>query len=60
VRHNRCPGLIVLELNELCPSLLDRWMGEGLLPNFSALHARSDVFVTRADVSEPALLEPWI
>ncbi|MFT4026409.1 MAG: hypothetical protein QM676_06375 [Novosphingobium sp.] len=52
--------LIALELNELCPHLLARWMAEGSLPNFKALHEQSDVFVTRADVEEPALLEPWI
>lgn len=52
--------LIVLELNELCPHLLTRWMADGSLPNFARLHARSDVFVTRPDVEEPALLEPWI
>jgi hypothetical protein len=52
--------LIALELNELCPALLDKWMQAGLLPNFAKLHARSDVFVTKADVEEPALLEPWI
>lgn len=52
--------LIVLELNELCPQLLARWMADGSLPNFRRLHARSDVFVTRADVDDAALLEPWI
>lgn len=52
--------LIALEFNELCPALLDRWMQEGLLPNFSRLHAESEVFVTAADVDDPALLEPWI
>jgi hypothetical protein len=52
--------LIALELNELCPALLQRWMAEGSLPNFKALHDQSDVFVTQADVDEPALLEPWI
>jgi hypothetical protein len=52
--------LIVLELNELCPALLARWMADGSLPNFAALHARSDVFVTRPDVEDAALLEPWI
>jgi hypothetical protein len=35
-------------------------MDEGLLPNFSRLHRQSDVFVTSADVTDPALLEPWI
>jgi hypothetical protein len=52
--------LIVLELNELCPHLLERWMADGSLPNFRRLHTRSDVFVTRADVEDAALLEPWI
>lgn len=52
--------LIALELNELCPSLLARWMADGSLPNFKRLHDSSEVFVTRADVEEPALLEPWI
>lgn len=52
--------LIVLELNELCPQLLARWMADGSLPNFRKLHARSDVFITRADVEDAALLEPWI
>lgn len=52
--------LIALELNELCPDLLARWMADGSLPNFKRLHDASEVFVTRADVEEPALLEPWI
>jgi hypothetical protein len=54
------PRLIALELNELCPALLQRWMAEGLLPNFKRLHDQSDVFVTRADVEDSALMEPWI
>ena len=52
--------LIALELNELCPNLLGQWMADGSLPNFRRLHDQSDVFVTNADVDEPALLEPWI
>lgn len=57
-RGNR--RVIALELNELCPALLSRWMADGSLPNFRRLHDSSEVFVTRADVDEPALLEPWI
>ncbi|WP_137172584.1 hypothetical protein [Massilia sp. HP4] len=53
-------NVIVMEFNELCPSLLDRWMNEGRLPNFKRLHQQSDVFVTEADVKDPAQLEPWI
>ena len=52
--------VIVLELNELCQPLIERWAGEGLLPNFRKLMAVCDTFTTRADVTEPALLEPWI
>src|SRR4028118_1585184 len=52
--------VIVLELNELCPPLLDRWMADGSLPNFKRLHDSSDVFQTQADVTEPDKLEPWI
>lgn len=52
--------IIALELNELCPALLDRWMAEGRLPHFKALHEESAVHVTHADVEDSAQLEPWI
>ena len=52
--------IILMEFNELCPSLLERWMAEGRLPNFARLHRQSDVFITNADVKDPAQLEPWI
>jgi hypothetical protein len=51
--------MILLEFNELCPSLLDKWMGEGRLPNFRRFYDASDVFVSEAD-AEPPALEPWI
>lgn len=51
---------IVMEFNELCPELIDRWIGEGKLPNFAAMRGESDVFTTVADVEDPGLLEPWI
>jgi len=54
------PPVILMEFNELCPDLLDRWIGERRLPNFARLQAMSDVFVTDADVTDPAQLEPWI
>ncbi|WP_156839642.1 alkaline phosphatase family protein [Novosphingobium aquimarinum] len=56
----RAERIIALELNELCPDLLERWMAEGRLPNFRALYEESAVHVTSADVTEPAQLEPWI
>ncbi len=52
--------LIALEFNELCPSLLARWMAVGILPNFARLHQQCEIYVTEPDVSDPALLEPWI
>lgn len=52
--------VLLLEFNELCPALLDRWIGEGLLPGFARLRSASDVYTTVADVSDSALLEPWI
>ncbi len=51
--------MILLEFNELCPSLLDKWMGEGKLPNFKKFYQASDVFVSEADCDAPAL-EPWV
>lgn len=53
------PKIVMLEFNELCPPLLDRWMASGELPNFKALHNNSQVFITEAD-AEPPALEPWI
>jgi hypothetical protein len=50
----------MLEFNEICPSLIDKWMGEGKLPSFAAFHRSSEVFTTFADVSDPEYLEPWI
>ena len=52
--------VLLLEFNEICPPLLDRWMGEGKLPNFAALHRASQVFTTVADELDPENLEPWI
>lgn len=51
--------LLVLELNELCPPLLERFMAAGDLPSLARLHAESTVCVT--DPQEPQeLLNPWI
>jgi Type I phosphodiesterase / nucleotide pyrophosphatase len=59
-KQARTGKLIVAEFNELCPWLIDQWMGEGLLPNFKRMHGQSAVFGTMADVNDPANLEPWI
>lgn len=52
--------ILSLELNELCASLLERWMADGSLPNFRRLHGQSHVFETQADTHSPEELEPWI
>ncbi len=52
--------IILIEFNELCPPLLDRWMAEGQLPNFKRLHDQAQVFVTEADERQAPNLEPWI
>lgn len=52
--------VLLLEFNEICPPLLDKWMGEGKLPNFSAFYNSSQVFTSLADVADPDYLEPWI
>lgn len=51
--------LLLLELNELCPPLLEDLMAAGDLPNFSRLHRESLVHVT--DAEEPqGRLNPWV
>jgi len=49
--------VLMLELNELCPPIIERMMAAGELPNFKALHTDSDVYVTYTD--DPSL-EPWV
>ena len=53
-------NIILLEFNELCPHLLDKWMAAGLLPNFRKFFENSAAFITQADVDKPEYLEPWI
>ncbi len=52
--------LILIEMNELCPDLLRKWMEAGELPNFSRFYRESDVFTTDVDVEDSKYLEPWI
>lgn len=54
------PPIILIEFNELCPPLIERWIAGGALPNFARLKERATVFTTRADVDHPGHLEPWI
>lgn len=49
--------LILLELNELCPQLLDTFIAQGHLPNFERLRGVSRKFITH---TTEELLEPWV
>lgn len=51
--------VVVLELNELTPAIMDRFITDGRLPNFKRLRDHSDVFITDAE-ERPPYLEPWI
>jgi hypothetical protein len=51
--------IILLEFNELCPSLMHRFMAAGRLPNFQRFHDASLVYTTRAEERAP-YLDPWI
>lgn len=51
--------LVMLEFNELCPTLMDRFIDQGYLPNFARLKRESFVYTTEAEEQAP-YLEPWI
>lgn len=51
--------LILLELNELTPVLMEKFIAQGLLPNFKALRDQSECYISDAE-QEPPALEPWI
>jgi hypothetical protein len=51
--------LILLEFNELSPPLMERFIKDGLLPNFAKLFAESSTYVTDAG-EDPPRLNPWI
>ena len=52
-------NVILIEFNELCPPLLERFINQGLLPNFKKFRDASTVYVTDSTSDEPNL-EPWI
>ena len=53
------PSVILIELNELVPELMGRFMSEGQLPNFKRFHDESLVYTTDADESGDNL-NPWV
>jgi hypothetical protein len=56
---SKANSVIVLELNELTPALMDRFIAEGHLPGFAKLRREATVCITDAE-EEPPNLEPWI
>lgn len=52
-------SVLVLEFNELTPSLMHKWMDAGLLPGFRRLHDESTCYITDAEESGKRL-EPWV
>ena len=53
------PCVIMLEFNELCPDLMNRFINAGILPNFARLRAESEIYVTDAE-AEGEELNPWV
>lgn len=52
--------VVLIEFNELSPTLLDQFMAEGKLPNFKKFYDDSQVYVTEAEEKLAPNLEPWI
>ena len=40
-------SVILLEFNELCPTLMERFMEEGKLPNFQRFYRESEIYTPR-------------
>ena len=51
--------VILLELNELSPALMDTFIAQGHLPNFKRLRDGAQTFITDAEEVNPTL-DPWI
>lgn len=52
-------SVILLEFNELCPSLMHKFMQAGKLPHFQQFYQESEIYITDAE-EQPPYLEPWI
>jgi hypothetical protein len=50
---------MLLEFNELCPSLMDQFMAAGRLPHFKRLYQESAVYTTDAEATGEDL-NPWV
>jgi hypothetical protein len=51
--------VILIELNELSPPLMERFIRAGELPNFARFQREAQVYTTDAE-EKPPFLEPWI
>lgn len=51
--------VILLEFNELTPSLVDRFIQAGQLPNFARFYGEARVYITDAEEAQDKL-NPWI
>jgi hypothetical protein len=49
--------MLILEFNELSPVLMDRFIDQGVLPNFKRLRDQSQCYITRTTDDE---LQPWV
>lgn len=52
-------SVILIEFNELTPRLMDRFMSDGLLPNFKRFRSEAQVYTTDAE-EEGENLNPWV
>lgn len=52
-------SVILLEFNELTPSVVERFVSEGRLPNFARFYRESHVYITDAEEAQDKL-NPWI
>ena len=52
-------NVILLEFNELSPTLMHRFINQGHLPNFKRFSEESAVYLTEAEERSP-YLDPWI
>ena len=51
--------VVLIEFNELCPDLMDKFIKEGCLPNFARLRSESEVYTTATDAAGEEL-NPWV
>ncbi len=52
-------SVVLIEYNELCPPLMERFIAQGHLPNFKRFRDESQAYVTEAKERYPHL-DPWI